>query len=62
MTLISTKESPCRRCSRWKIQTQKCSRVGSCRRLSAWQELACRTVYNRLRAHDDYFRDEYHVY
>jgi hypothetical protein len=62
MTLISTKESPCRRCSRWKVQTEKCSRVSSCRRLSAWQALASRTVYNRLRADGDYIQDEYQLY
>jgi hypothetical protein len=62
MTLVSTKESPCRRCSRWKIQTEKCSRARSCRRLSAWQELASRTLYNRLQAPGDYFPDEYEFY
>jgi hypothetical protein len=61
MTLISTKESPCRRCSRWKVQAEKCTHVGSCRQLSAWQGLASRTVYDRLRVHGDYFRDEYHL-
>jgi hypothetical protein len=61
MTLISTKESPCRHCQRWKVQTEKCSRVSSCRRLSEWQEIASRTLYNRLRVEGDYFRDEYRV-
>jgi len=61
MTLVSTKESPCRRCRRWKVQSEKCPVVRSCRRLFAWQELASRTIYERLRVSDDPFRDEHHI-
>jgi hypothetical protein len=61
MVLLAAKESPCLRCLDRQNEQKPCRLLETCEKLSAWQELALSTLYNRMSNSVDHFSEDHQV-